>query len=201
MKYQLDEKQLEKFGLSLSRALLIMLIASLDENEELFEFINKCNDKGVIKIDPISNKVWNMPIWKEKLDRILLDSDDEVPKNESLNVLVQRVMAVYFKGKKPGTPYYFPCNEKDNKLRFQKFFKLYGKKYTEDEIVDATKRYVRSHTPETARLLKYFIWKDEKKLDAEGKYYVDEHSDLADYLSNTADDDFDTDWTSNINDI
>ena len=34
------------------------------------------------------------------------------------------------------------------------------------------------------RILKHFIWKDERKIDGEGKGYIEEVSDLATWIEN-----------------
>lgn len=68
------------------------------------------------------------------------------------------------------------------------FFKMYDK-YDDATIIDATKKYVESFNGsyEYMRLLKYFIWKDEKKLNSDGGYYVEEASDLASFIENKED--------------
>jgi hypothetical protein len=49
------------------------------------------------------------------------------------------------------------------------------------------------------RILKYFIWKDEVKTDSEGKRYVDEVSDLANWIENAGqEDNLSSDWTSTL---
>ena len=49
----------------------------------------------------------------------------------------------------------------------QKFFKLYGNKYTDEQILKATQDYVSSFNGNYSymRVLKYFILKDERKSD------------------------------------
>ena len=49
------------------------------------------------------------------------------------------------------------------------------------------------------RVLKYFIWKDERKTNSEGVGYIDESSDLATFIENKSSDDFRQHWTSSIN--
>lgn len=50
------------------------------------------------------------------------------------------------------------------------------------------------------RALKYFIWKDEKKMGSDGIKYIEEVSDLASYIENAGqEDDLKRDWTSTIN--
>lgn len=48
------------------------------------------------------------------------------------------------------------------------------------------------------RVLKYFIWKDEKKVNEDGVGYIEEHSDLATFLENKDDESFERDWTTSL---
>ena len=48
------------------------------------------------------------------------------------------------------------------------------------------------------RILKYFIWKDERKVDSEGSGYVEEVSDLASWIENEGGDTNGSDWTGTM---
>ena len=71
-------------------------------------------------------------------------------------------------------------------LRLKKFFKLYDNTYTDEQILTAAKNYVETFNGQYnyMRVLKYFIWKDEKKLTEDEKIQVVEISDLANYIEN-----------------
>ena len=106
-------------------------------------------------------------------------------------------MEIFPKGKKEGTCHYFKGNKKDNVLKLKKFFKLYGK-YTDQQILNAARNYVASFNGNYAymRILKYFIWKDEIKVNSEGTRYVEEVSDLANLIENAGHEDtLRNDWT------
>ncbi|MEE1303836.1 MAG: hypothetical protein U0K68_01595 [Agathobacter sp.] len=124
--------------------------------------------------------------WADKVARVLLLSDKEVPKEDRLDALAVALMEVFPKGKKEGTSVYWKGNKKDTKLKLQKFFKLYGNIYTDEQIITAAKQYVASFNGNYAymRALKYFIWKDERKIDSDGNGYIEEVSDLATYIEN-----------------
>ena len=110
-------------------------------------------------------------------------------------------MSIFPSGKKEGTSLYWKGNRKDNKERLQKFFKLYGNKYSDKQIIHAAKKYVESFNGQYAymRALKYFIWKDEKKMGSDGRKYIEEVSDLASYIENAGqEDDLKSDWTSTL---
>ena len=47
------------------------------------------------------------------------------------------------------------------------------------------------------RILKYFIWKDEVKVNAEGKRYIEETSDLASWIENEGqEEELTNNWTT-----
>jgi hypothetical protein len=49
------------------------------------------------------------------------------------------------------------------------------------------------------RVLKYFLWKEEKKMDAEGNTYIEEVSDLAAFIENAGQEkQLRDDWMSNM---
>lgn len=184
MKYVIDTDVCIREQISLPIVLSVMLVqsgADLTElKEELFAkevLVRKDNDILVTEA------------WADRISRILLLSDQEVPCESRLDNLALKLMDIFPKGKKEGTSVYFKGNKKDNKLRLQKFFKLYGNTYTDEQIIEAAKRYVESFNGNYSymRALKYFIWKDERKTDGEGKVYVEEVSDLATYIENEGD--------------
>ena len=128
---------------------------------------------------------------------ILLDSEKTCQSQEKLEDLAVKLMEIFPKGKKEGTCHYFKGNKKDNILKLKKFFKLYGK-YTDQQILDAARNYVASFNGNYAymRILKYFIWKDEIKVNSEGTRYVEEVSDLANWIENAGHEDtLRNDWT------
>ena len=108
-------------------------------------------------------------------------------------------MEIFPAQKKQGTCHYFRGNRKDISLRLKKFFKLYGNSYTKEQILEAARKYVASFNGNYSymRILKYFIWKDERKTDSEGKGYIEETSDLASYIDNNGEES-NNDWTAEL---
>lgn len=181
MKYVIDTEVCVTEGIDLPVVLAVMLVQTGVDLQNLKTIIE--NNEVIV------NKEGNIYVtepWADKIARILLLSDKSVPKEDRLDKLVKQLMDLFPKGKKEGTSVYWKGNLKDNKLKLQKFFKLYGNTYTDDQIISATKKYVESFNGNYSymRALKYFIWKDEKKLGSDGKYYVEEVSDLASYIEN-----------------
>lgn len=184
MKYVIDTDVCAREQISLPIVLSVMLVQSGADLKELKEELFA--KEVLVRKD---NNILVTEAWADRVSRILLLSDQEVPCESRLDNLAVKLMEIFPKGKKEGTSVYFKGNKKDNKLRLQKFFKLYGNTYTDEQIVEAAKRYVESFNGNYSymRALKYFIWKDEKKTDGEGKVYVEEVSDLATYIENEGD--------------
>lgn len=169
-------------GVSFAETLVVLLIKTGVDISTLFQ---NMESKGIITKDILGTyKVAQG--WDDSFMDVLLTSEKEIPAEDSLTALANALIALYPHGKRPGTAStYWQGNTKDIKLRLKKFYKLYGSKYTNEEIIEATKRYVESFNGDYTymKVLKYFIWKDARKEDSEGKGYVEESSDLATIIS------------------
>jgi hypothetical protein len=124
--------------------------------------------------------------WNDVVDEILCDSSNLVGRtDEQLLELAKRMREVYPQGKQPNSPYIYRCNPKEIMLKLKKFFISYGQ-YSDEDILDATRRYVASFRGnyQYLKLLKYFISKNEDETDENGQKHKVEHSYLADYLEN-----------------
>jgi hypothetical protein len=121
--------------------------------------------------------------WDDELQKVLLESDAEIPKDNDLNYLVGQLREIFPKGIKTGSAAW-RGNKREITIRLQKFFKIYDK-YTDEEIIAATKKYVESFNGNYTymRILKYFIMKDEVKIGEDGRY-VEQVSELANFLEN-----------------
>lgn len=181
MKYVIDTDVCNKEQVSFPIVLYTMLVQSGANLEEVKQ---EALQKEVV-VDK-EGELLVTEAWADRVARVLLLSDKEVPKEDRLDALAVALMEVFPKGKKEGTSIYWKGNKKDIKLKLQKFFKLYGNAYTDDQIVTAAKQYVASFNGNYSymRALKYFIWKDERKIDSEGNGYIEEVSDLATYIEN-----------------
>ena len=181
MKYCIDEKTALKHHLSMNEMLALML------------FKNGCNlsvlvDKMLKRELLIQDMFGNYLItghWDDEMQKVLLESDKEIPKDVDLNYLVGQLREIFPKGIKTGSAAW-RGNVREITLRLQKFFKIYDSKYSDEEIINATKKYVESFNGNYTymRILKYFILKDEVKVDEEGNRYVEQVSELANFLEN-----------------
>ena len=196
MTVSINEEICKKNGLNISELFAILLIKTCEDLPKLFKSLE---DRKIVVKDMFEGYMITQR-WDDVASSILLDSDKNHQSPERLENLVVKLMEQFPKEKKAGTCHYFRGNKKDNILRLKKFFKLYGK-YTDQQIIDAAKRYVSSFNGNYSymRVLKYFIWKDDVKTGADGNRYVDEVSDLANWIENAGQEDsMNSDWTSTL---
>lgn len=198
MKITIDDKICLKHKLSIEEV-LIALAVKYDKNlKETYE--NLLNREVLVKDD---ENTYLTQHWNDVLDEIILDSNGAIDDEERLKNLANRMKEVYPKGKMPGTPYYYQCNTREIMLKLKKFFKIYGN-YADDDIVEATKRFVSSFNGnyKFLPLIKYFIFKDKLVMDEDGMQHVSPESQLATFLENKDNNDnlvaASDDWLSTV---
>lgn len=198
MNYIINEDICKKKGMDLPSLLAVLLVKTGVNITELFNNLLK---KEILVRDMFSEGLMVTQRWDSVCSDILLSADKSIPSEERLLPLVDALMQIFPAGKKEGTTLYWKGNRKDNKERLQKFFKLYGNKYSDEQILQAARKYVESFNGQYAymRTLKYFIWKDERKINNEGKTYIEEVSDLASYIENAGqEENLKDDWVSTL---
>lgn len=181
MKITLDEKTCLKNKLTLQEALIAAAVSMGNYKCTFDNMINR-HVLGIMG-QSIDSK------WKDTIKN-LMDAEDE--RFETLATKVQECFPkqkmMYANG--TASPFYFRCNKTEIKNKLKKFLTIYGEVADED-IIDATKRYVASYAPKGyrgMRLAKYFIMKDDRKLMADDEIHVEEISDLATFLENKTED-------------
>lgn len=181
MKYYIDESVAKKHHLTIEECLGLMFIKLCRKPQA---FIPKMIEKEFITQDDLGNYLLT-PYWNNELQNVLLESDKEVPKETDLNWLVGQLREIFPKGIKTGSAAW-RGNRREITLRLQKFFKIYENTYSDEAIISATKRYVESFNGNYTymRILKYFILKDEVKIAEDGSRYVEQVSELANFLEN-----------------
>ena len=200
MKITIDEDACKKVKLSLPEVLMITLVKTGVNIETL---LKQMKEKQIL-IEEHTLLGTNLLVtqrWSDLSDKALLSADKSVPDNKRLENLAKSLMEVFPAGKKEGTSQYWKGNLRDNTLRLAKFFKLYGDKYTDEQMIEAAKNYVSSHNGkyQYMRVLKYFIWKDTRKVNSEGEGYIEEVSDLAAFIENAKDEkNLKDDWMSTM---
>lgn len=200
MKITIDEDACKKVKLSLPEVLMITLVKTGVNIETL---LKQMKEKQILVEEHtlLGTNLLVTQRWSDLSDKALLSADKSVPDNKRLENLARALMEVFPAGKKEGTSQYWKGNLRDNTLRLAKFFKLYGDKYTDEQMIVAAKNYVSSHNGkyQYMRVLKYFIWKDARKVNSEGEGYIEEVSDLAAFIENAKDEkNLKDDWMSTM---
>ena len=181
MKITLDEKTCLKNKLTLQEALIAAAV-SIGNYKSVFDNMINRHVLGIMG-QSLDSK------WKDTIKN-LINSEDE--RFETLATKVQECFPkqkmMYTNG--TTSPFYFRCNKTEIKNKLKKFLTIYGD-VSDEDIIDATKRYVASYASKGyrgMRLAKYFIMKDDRKLMADDEIHVEEISDLATFLENKTED-------------
>lgn len=193
MKITIDEKVCLKQGLTLNEAMIAQTIRYGDFEEDLDNLIAR----GII-VEKNGQHVIDSK-WEAKLEKIF-----KVRDKDELEALATKIQECFPAGKmrdKFGreTTYYYRCNKNVIKDHLRMFFENYGD-VPDEEIIDATRRYVASFKGNyngRMRLAKYFIWKNDKQLTSDDTIQINQISDLADFLENKEETIADTsDWNT-----
>ena len=193
MKIEVSDEICKKYNLSITEALV--LIGLKYSSQEVFQKLNK--ERFLLDLgSSIFNEETKYRLSRkanEALSCILAESTDAVTKRTTnIEELADKLREIYPNGKIFNTNYYYRCNRQDIINKLKTFFKMYGTKYTDEQIINATQKYVNSFNGNYAylKLLKYFIWKDER-LKGESVQSL-----LADFIENeSAEDVTNDDWT------
>lgn len=187
MNVTLNEKECLKNKLTLQDVLIVLSI----REGKVKEAVNNLIAREVLV--ERNGEYYVTQNWNEVIDVILCDSVNKGVdlSDERLLVLAKKVQECfpvmkmrYANG--TDSPFYFRCNKTEIKNKLKKFLTVYGD-VADDDIVDATKRYVATYASKGylgMRLAKYFILKEDRKLMADEEVHVEEISDLATFLEN-----------------
>lgn len=195
---QLSKEGCQKNGISIGEALLMLTIHN---NVDLSKAQEELLKKGYITAD--RNDLFQQIGWRltnkgsEIIDSVIVDSDKEQEPEDRLVKLAKQLKAIFPKGKKDGTNYYWAEGVALIVRRLKLFFKKYGDTYTDEQIIQAAHKYVEGFNGNYTymRLLKYFIFKE--KVGAAGE--VEGDSELISYIENAGqEEDLRNDWTSTL---
>lgn len=195
----LNKKAAQQNGITIDEALLMLAIHNKADLERAEKALIQ---KGLITAE--RNDLFQQVGWRltnkgtEVLDSVIMDSDKEQEPQDRLIQLATRLKEIFPKGKKDGTNYYWADGVALIVRRLKLFFKKYGNKFTDEQIIQAAEKYVQGFNGnyQYMRLLKYFIFKE--KVGANGE--VEGDSELISYIENADQtDDLKTDWTSTLN--
>lgn len=190
MKISLDSAVCDRHNITPDEMLYLLLI---NNNVSFEKILQSLIEKGFVSQGGIlQSPPWVTKEGKSFIDTILLESDKEVPNIYKCRELAIRLRELFPKGLKDKS-YSWRGNVKDIGDKLQKFYKLYGNQWSEDEIVEATRRYVEHFNGDYTqmRLLTYFILKHDK----EKQELI---SDLATWLDNPDAQEADDNWLTNM---
>ena len=177
MQLSIDERQCSKYHLTPQQ---LLVVRSTEDFKALWKDL--IQREVIVKHDG----QWMITQrWNDRVDDILMESTGKTESEDRLVELAKKMRKEYPDGKIPGTSYYYRCNVGKVASKLKRFFLKYGS-YSDDEIIAATKRFVKDKKGDTyLPLLKYFIWKQKTVRDEWGVGHVEEISTLATYLENS----------------
>ena len=182
---KLDDENLKINNLTLNEALILLFTESNRNINEIYDSLMK---KGFVKkattqdLFQGSSKFLTTEFGKSIVKTL---AGNIVKRTESLDrctKLAKEMKALFPKGMKPGTNIPWAEGPAVLSTRLRRFFELYDPegKITDEEIIDATRRYVATfHGGGYMRSLRYFIFKNDKSTGM-----VEESSDLLTYITN-----------------
>lgn len=176
MKITIDDKQCAKHNLSVQETLVLMAVICPGK---LKDTIDGLKNRGIL----LTGEEFHIEAaWADIIQSMMGESATD---EDRLLALAKKMRECYPEGKVPGTAYYYRCNNREVALKMKKFFAQYGN-YSDDDIIDAVKRFVASFNGsyKYLPLLKYFITKNKLVRDEEGNQHVAEVSPLASFLEN-----------------
>ena len=194
----LNKKAAQQNGITIDEALLMLVIhnkVDLESTEKLLI------QKGFITAE--RNDLFQQVGWRltnkgsEILESVIIDSDKQQEPQDKLNLLATRLKEIFPKGKKDGTNYYWADGVALIVRRLKLFFKKYGNDFTDEQIIQATEKYVQGFNGnyQYMRLLKYFIFKEKVGVGGE----VEGDSELINYIENAGqEEDLKNDWATTL---
>ena len=197
MKYMLDTEVYLDNKLTDEEVYYLMILASKGDVKRAEEELLK---KGFITRDGDETR---QPVITDAgsfyIQSVLVDSETSIPKKDRCAELAAELQQLFPKGMKTGSAAW-RGNKREITLRLQKFFKLYDNKWTDEEIIEATKKYINHFNGNYTymRILKYFIMKSEVKYDEEGTGHIEDNSELATWLENDPSEIDNDSWLTNM---
>lgn len=200
MKLVLDKDKCEELGISIEEALSL---SSYYNNTPISETtLHMLGMKGYLIYDGFENGFpTNASITQEGIDileSLFLNSEiTESVKVEDTEIdrfmiLADKLRELYPKGKKPGTNLQWRDSTVMICKRLKALIKKYEVEFTDEDAVEATKRYIDSFNGnyQFMQTLKYFLWKDDN--------IKGETSQFLSYLQNTDEDTYSQDWNTTL---
>lgn len=199
MKLCFDAKECEKEKVPVDTALYIasLYLGKLITNST---FQDVCS-RGLIEFDgfdlkrqPINARL--TPSGVELIESIFLNSEFAVPNSDEdrYDKLAKKMQELFPEGKKPGTKLMWRDSQAIIAKKLKAVVKKYGAKFTDEQALEATKKYVESFNGDYQfmQVLKYFISK-------RNQITGEETSQFLSYLENAGQEDANNDsWRDSV---
>lgn len=200
MKLCIDLEECKKQNIPIGTALFTAaLYLKVFIDDTVFDDVCR---RGFVEYDgfDLMRKPINPQITQKGVDTIeslFLNSEFKPPKDapDRFDILADKLRELYPEGKKAGTSLMWRNSTKGISKRLKSFVKRFGDDFTDEQMVEATKRYIASFNGDYRfmQVLEYFIWKE---YTVEGS--KEARSQLLSYLSNDSKEER-QDWTSTLN--
>jgi hypothetical protein len=160
MKITIDTNVIKSKGLTLYDFFILYSTKELAKtSKNIQDSINFLKDNGLVLSDKIASQQ-----GIKLIDEILNESSVDIQRD--YESLADNLQALWPSGNKDGK-YRWKSNKTDVIKKLEKFFRVYGNSYTNEQVVSAAKKYVASFDATGDRkyqkVLKYFIFKEDGK--------------------------------------
>lgn len=155
----INEAMLEKYNLSLAEALILIVSGISEKNNTTLDYI--------LRVMKLKNYILSDGSLNPLCSNILkgLSKNNTHNKIDKIDLsFIKSLQNIFPEGKKEGTNIYWRGNSSEVQKKLEVFVTK-NPHITKDDILDATKRYVKSFNGNYSymRTLKYFISKNENK--------------------------------------
>ena len=197
MKYIIDTEILEREGIGLDEALYLLSVYK--KKPINFNTVQKVKvENKILKFENPRDPVQITPKGQSYIESILAKSKIHVSSDnlERYRTLADKMREVYPKGLKPGTNYQWRDSTAIIADRLMRLVAKYNIEFTDEEAVEATKRYIASFNDNYRymQILKYFI---SKQKPVEGTS-AEQNSQFLSFLQNEEGITENQDWTANL---
>ena len=197
MKYIIDTEILEREGIELDEALYLLSVYKKKPID--FNTIQKAKvENKILKFENPRDPVKIAPKGRSFIESILAKSKVHISSDnlERYRTLADKMREIYPKGLKPGTNYQWRDSTAIIADRLIKLVAKYDIEFTDEEAIEATKRYIASFNGNYRymQILKYFI---SKQKPVEGAP-AEQNSQFLSFLQNEECTTESQDWTANL---
>lgn len=178
MNFYINVDECEKSGISIDIFLYILSLY-LKKGIDPYTF-DTCCVKGLVEYSRRDVKGIPMDInltakGLELVESIILNSEFAVDNsNARFDNLAEKLIELYPKGEKPGTKQMWRDSKPIIAKRLKALIKKYEVSFTDEEAIEATKRYINSFDGDTRfmQILKYFLLKKDKTTGLEDSQFL-----------------------------